>query len=215
MPCVSLLLGREERTCHVNPAFDAAAYVTRVRRRADLSQRELAARVGVSQSVVNRWEGGAPVSANRLATILALAGLRLCVVDGVGQQVDPTPSDVVRDNAGRRFPSHLDVDPPEHVPPERVLMPRRDRPDPRGWYRLRDKRDARRAREGAPTDHPTLRGELQRRLDEVRRRRLQALARAQEAALPECECLDGCFELACLAGCSCQCEPDRSRGRVS
>ncbi|ADU46942.1 helix-turn-helix domain-containing protein [Intrasporangium calvum] len=199
----------------MNPAFDASAHVTRARRRADLSQRELAARLGVSQSVVNRWEGGSPMSVNRLVTILALAGLRLCVVDGSGRQVDPTPSDVVRDNAGRRFPSHLDVDPPERVPAERVLMPRRDRPDPRGWYRLRDKRDARRLSEGAPTDHPTVSGELSRRLDEVRRQRLRARARAREEALPECECLDGCFELACLPGCSCQCEPDRSSGRVS
>lgn len=53
-----------------------ARYVVRARRRADLSQRELAQLIGVSQSTICRVETGeAPVEASTFIRILAIAGL--------------------------------------------------------------------------------------------------------------------------------------------
>ncbi len=92
-------------------------YVVRVRRRADLSQRELAGVLGVSPATVARIETGRTLpSAALLARVLALAGLRLAVVDESGLEVPPVDGREVRDNAGRRFPGHLEVLPPTRSP---------------------------------------------------------------------------------------------------
>ena len=88
-----------------------AGYVARARRIADLSQRELAQRLGVGPATVGRWECGGTMAVDALTRVLALAGLRLQVVDEQGDVVPPFGSDAVRDNAGRRFPAHLDVVP--------------------------------------------------------------------------------------------------------
>ena len=93
--------------------LDIARYVARVRRIADLSQRELAQRLGVGPATVGRWESGGSMAVDVLERVLGLAGLRLQVVDESGQVVPPFGSDAVRDNAGRRFPAHLDVVPPD------------------------------------------------------------------------------------------------------
>ncbi|MEW1955015.1 helix-turn-helix transcriptional regulator [Terrabacter sp. NPDC080008] len=187
---------------------ESGRYVLRARRLADLSQRELAAHVGVSCSTVSRLESGFITPTLGLyERILAVAGLRLAVLDADGREVAPVPADTVRDNQGRRFPAHLDVMPPDEVPWERWAFPRYDRPQARGWYHLRGARDdvAQGARERErPTDHPTS--------SELTRRRRLMLGRQPRVDAPPppdivCECLDQCFEELCVTDCPCQCEP--------
>jgi HTH-type transcriptional regulator/antitoxin HipB len=179
----------------------------RVRRLADLSQRELAGRLSLDASSVSRIESGTrPVTVGAFAQILAVAGLRLVVVDSSGAEVSPFPSGVVRDNAGRRFPAHLDVGPPDEVPRERWESPRYDRPEAQAWYHLRGERDRQRARRESPPDgdHPTVAD-----LDERRRlmRGRQPRVTPQPAVLDECTCLDECvIAPECLDECRCQCE---------
>jgi HTH-type transcriptional regulator/antitoxin HipB len=179
----------------------------RVRRLADLSQRELAARIGLSPASVARVESGAGLpSLTTLCRIVEVAGLRLAVVDADGREVVPMSDDVVRDNQGRRFPAHLDVAPPDEVPYERWAYPRYDRPAARAWYQLRPARDRDAAGQvhGRPDDHPT-EGELQSRA------RLMAGPQPRVAPvpvpLPECQCPDECFETWCIDACPCRCEP--------
>ncbi|WP_076259372.1 helix-turn-helix domain-containing protein [Intrasporangium flavum] len=179
----------------------------RVRRLADLSQRELAARLGLAPASVARVESGAGLpSLTTLCRIVEVAGLRLAVLDADGREVMPVSDDVVRDNQGRRFPAHLDVAPPDEVPYERWAYPRYDRPAARGWYQLRPARDRDAALRaiGRPDDHPT-EGELETRT------RLMAGPQPTVAPVPvplaECGCLDECFETWCVAACACRCEP--------
>ncbi len=191
---------------------DVARLVVRVRRMADLSQRDLAARLGTSPSTVARIEtGSCSVSVGLLMRILQVGGLRLAAVGGDGVAVTPVAADVLRDNGGRRFPAHLDVDPPAAVPKLRRLMPRRDRPPAKGWYRQRPLRDDLRRVEGVPTDHPThaeVREVEARERDQRARLRL-LLARAAPAP-PECTCPTSCLlDAGCRPACPCQCEPVR------
>src|SRR6476660_4988520 len=173
---------------------EAGRYVVRVRRLADLSQRDLAARVGLSPSTVSRIESGliAP-TLDLYELMLALAGLRLAVLDAAGREVTPVPVDTVRDNQGRRFPAHLDVVPPDEVPYERWAFPRYDRLEARGWFRHRPLRD--RLSEEAPhgerpIDHPTEEGlRLRRRLMRGRQPRVDAPPPPEVT----CDCLDACF----------------------
>jgi HTH-type transcriptional regulator/antitoxin HipB len=185
-------------------------FVVRVRRRADLSQRDLAARLNVSPSAVARLESGKGLpSLSLLSHVLAVGGLRLAVLDAEGTEVRPVSADAVRDNQGRRFPAHLDVAPPDEVPRERALRPRYDRPAAQGWFRHRTERD--RQAEEAPwrdrqADHPTNDDlALRRRLMHGRQPRVDA----PPVAEIDCSCFDACFEGLCLPTCPCQCEPDR------
>ena len=194
--------------------FEVARLVMRVRRMADLSQRDLAARLGMSPSTVARIEtGGCSVSVGLLSRILGFAGLRLAAVGADGVAVSPVPVDTLRDNGGRRFPSHLDVDPPTEVPLLRQLMPRRDRPPAKGWYRHRQLRDELRSQEGIPEDHPThgdVREAARRERERLRRVR-DLLARAAPPE-PACTCSIGCLMTpGCPPSCPCQCEPRRPR----
>ncbi len=186
----------------------AGRYVVRVRRLADLSQRDLATRVGISPSTVSRLESGLITPTLDLyERMLALAGLRLAVLDAAGREVAPVPVDTVRDNQGRRFPAHLDVAPPDEVPYERWAFPRYDRPDAQGWFQHRTARDQ--CAEDAPhrerpADHPTENElALRRRLMRGRQPRVDA------PPLPdlECDCIDACFQELCVTECPCQCEP--------
>jgi transcriptional regulator with XRE-family HTH domain len=95
----------------MHESFPLADLLRRARRLADLSQRDLAARAGVSRSLVGRLEAGdvGRASILTLTRLLSAAGLRLAVVDGDGEVVTPMPSECMRDQAGRHFPAHLDV----------------------------------------------------------------------------------------------------------
>lgn len=86
--------------------------VRAARRRADCSQRELAARAGVAASTVGRIESGRLVpSVATLGRLLAVAGIELVAVDRHGRRVRPMQDDRddLRDGAERRYPSHLDT----------------------------------------------------------------------------------------------------------
>ena len=190
--------------------LDTGSYLARVRRIADLSQRELADEVRVGQATIARWEsGGLSITVAMLDRILRLAGLRLAVVDQHGRPVQPLDPDAVRDNAGRRFPAHLDVVPPERMPLNRGAGRRYDRPEPQGWYALRATRE-RAIASGTerPAEHPTV-SELA-SLHSARRA-APGFLRPAAGDLPDCTCADDCWERStCTSGCSCQCEPPRS-----
>jgi HTH-type transcriptional regulator/antitoxin HipB len=194
--------------------FSADRYVVRARRIADLSQRELAERLGVARSVVGRMETGevAP-TAEMLSAVLALGGLRLVVVDANGVLVDPVPADVARDNAGRRYPAHLDVNPVEMAPADYGWRPRHERHAPKAWFQLRQERDRRRRNQKPTPDHPTVADlEAYRRMifeEKAARMRAHAAARAAaEPPLAPCWCELECEESGpCVPSCSCQCEP--------
>lgn len=190
-------------------------FIVRARRLADLSQRDLATRVGTSQSALGRMEQGrSRISMGTFTGILRQAGLRLAVVDSEGCEVRPVPTDTVRDNQGRRFPAHLDVAPPDEVPKDRWTRPRYDRPEARGWYHLRDARDE--VAESSPVrerpdDHPTN--------AELRRRRRLMRGRQPRVDVPPppdivCECPDACFEELCVPECPCQCEARAGADRL-
>lgn len=85
--------------------------VRRVRRIADLSQRELAAQVGVSPATIGRIESGDLFpSVGRLLRILDAAGVGLVATDRSGKVVQPMRVwDETYDGAERKFPAHLDL----------------------------------------------------------------------------------------------------------
>jgi transcriptional regulator with XRE-family HTH domain len=85
--------------------------VRRVRRLADMSQRELAVAAKVAHTTIGRIESGALVpSLVVFDRILAVADLQLVVVGADGRVVLPMVDwDDARDGAERRFPSHLDT----------------------------------------------------------------------------------------------------------
>jgi len=86
------------------------------RRRADLSQRQLAERAGVPPSTVCRLESerGADPRLRTVERCLEVMGLRLAVVRAEGDlselPVDPEDGQL-RNAADRRYPPHLDVRP--------------------------------------------------------------------------------------------------------
>ncbi|MGY1986880.1 multiprotein-bridging factor 1 family protein [Blastococcus sp. SYSU DS0669] len=109
--------------------FDLCGLVRRIRRRADLSQRELAARLGVSKSTVAAVESGdRGMDAGMLAAAAALAGLRLGLLDDAGRPVAGMAAGTVRDRVGRRFPAHLDTMLSEERASRWEHQPRRPRP---------------------------------------------------------------------------------------
>ncbi|MCF6378867.1 helix-turn-helix domain-containing protein [Nocardioides KLBMP 9356] len=85
--------------------------VRRIRRILDVSQRGLAALIGVSQSVVARWETGrTSPRVSVMEELMRLAGLRGTVHDvETGTQVEPMRDDGDRDRRGRRYPAHVDL----------------------------------------------------------------------------------------------------------
>ena len=125
-----------------SPQFDTSGYVRRVRRIADLSQRELSARTGVVQSRVSRIESGDDLTVQTFVDVLAVAGMRLAVVDAEGRAVEPMPTAVFVDRAGRRRPAHLDVRAVPDPLTMRMLFRGADPIPPGGvWHHVREHRD--------------------------------------------------------------------------
>jgi transcriptional regulator with XRE-family HTH domain len=207
--------------------FHLPGVLRRIRRAADLSQREFAAALGVSQSAVAQGESGRrdfPVGI--LVRAAGLAGLRLALVDGNGNEVSPMAHDAVRDMGYRRFPAHLDTrysDEGWWHGPERY-----SRPQP--WYtfdRDRDARDAARAATGTPVDHQIPQAgdspeERRRKRQLAARRRWAAeIQRRREAGAllpapldlvcscpPQCEQLDEGLRPVHAPACTCGCDID-------
>ena len=186
--------------------FDLGGYLRRIRRRADLSQRQLAAAVGISAAALARAETGTrdlPVAA--LVRAAARAGLRLALLDSTGAEVRPMSREAVLDLGGRRFPAHLDTS--RTAAGSWLHEQRRDRPETAFTFRRdRAARDARRRRTGTPEDHhPQLPGDTPAgrraaRLEEERRRRQAMRERRRDAGELRrlvdfvCECPRECAE---------------------
>jgi transcriptional regulator with XRE-family HTH domain len=84
--------------------------VRRVRRILEVSQRGLAALLGVSQSVVARWETGrTSPRASDLLDLFRMAGLDMVLLDDADEEVEPMRDDGVRTHNGSRFPAHVDL----------------------------------------------------------------------------------------------------------
>jgi transcriptional regulator with XRE-family HTH domain len=84
--------------------------VRRIRRILDVSQRGLAALLGVSQSVVARWETGrTSPRAEVVEDLLRRARLEVRLVDRHGERVAPMRGDGARTRGGSRFPAHTDL----------------------------------------------------------------------------------------------------------
>lgn len=184
---------------------DVPGLVRRARREGDLSQRELAALLGVDQATVSRWETGQAVpDVLTFARVLALGGLDLAVLDAEGEPAVPMSEAPPRDGQGRHYPAHLDLGEEYHplTWELRLTTPHRRR------------RDARRTL--CVADHPT-RAEL----DAARRRGREERCAQRVAELharrgtcghphpeePPCSCPVGCEEQArSLPACGCRCE---------
>jgi HTH-type transcriptional regulator/antitoxin HipB len=206
--------------------FDLPGALRRIRRLADLSQRELAAAAGISSSAIGQAESGQrDLSVGVFSGIASLAGLRLGLMDGQGEEVTPMSQGGVRDGANRRFPAHLDTrysDEGWWHGPHRY---NREQP----WYtfdRDRRTRDRYRRRNGTPDDHQFPRpGDSPADRAEARRRaRLQARAEDRERRFLAgefrhvgdaftCSCPPLCDELddrsgkpVHAPGCACDCD---------
>jgi transcriptional regulator with XRE-family HTH domain len=206
--------------------FDLVGALRRIRRRADMSQRELAEACGISQSAVAHAETGVrdlPVGVLRRAA--AVAGLRLALLDEDGQEAVGMAHDTVRDLGGRRFPAHLDTHHSDERPGR--YQDRYYRPVPTFTVdRDRRARDAERRRRGSPDDHhvprvgdspeeraAARRAEALRRHHEETRRRFLAGEPAHVGEPFECTCPPRCDELDDREGrpvhaeeCPCNCD---------
>jgi HTH-type transcriptional regulator/antitoxin HipB len=188
--------------------------VRRIRRLADLSQRELSARIGISKSAVAAAESGrAGLDARVLARAAALAGLRLALVDGQGREVPGMDPDAVRDTAGRLYPAHLDT----RYSDEGWWHDEHRYSRARVWYTFdRDlgRRNAVRRHTGTPDDHqlpragdaPWERAEARR----LARRREREAERQRRFAAGELSGIDLRFDCTCPPRCD---ELDEGVGR--
>jgi transcriptional regulator with XRE-family HTH domain len=212
--------------------MDVAGALRRIRRVADLSQRELAAACGVAPAVVAKAETGArDLPVRLLLRFATVAGFQLALVDEAGSVVTPMRSDTVRDAAGRLFPAHLDT---RHGDEDWWGGPHRPRlPNPRYTFdRSRACRDAGRRSAPVPADHhlpepgDSLADRAAARREEALRRhgaRQEAERRARlatsGASAPDwgtgCTCPPGCEyaeesneDLTHAPGCACTCDVD-------
>jgi len=205
--------------------FDLAGLLRRIRRQADLSQRELGRRLAVPKSTIAAAEAASrDLPAGVLARAAGLAGLRLALVDQEGQEVTEMSDDTVRDMGYRRFPAHLDT----RYSDEDWWHGEERRSRQRPWYTFdRDRwvRDAYRRRDGAPDDHqrprpgdsPEARA-ARRRQDALRRRAQERERRFLAGELRQtgpdfvCTCPAGCDPVAerhadvHVESCPCRCD---------
>jgi HTH-type transcriptional regulator/antitoxin HipB len=192
-------------------ALDAPGLVMRVRRTCDLSQRDLGTAIGLDHSQIARIESSLRrIDLPLLARILSLAGMRVAILDRDGNEVLPIAPDVLRDNAGRRMPAHLDVRAPSDRPTSALLNARYDRTSPKAWYHHRTVRDRRRnaGESDAIPDQPTVTGVAQRERERHADRLRRARHRAVTLLEVDCTCLGGCWEgRGCVDDCACRCEP--------
>ncbi|OMQ15271.1 hypothetical protein A7K94_0210715 [Modestobacter sp. VKM Ac-2676] len=125
----------------------------RIRRRGDLSQRELARLLGISAAAIGQAESGRrDLPARVLCRAAALAGLRVTLADRSGTEVPGMAPDAVRDAAGRRYPAHLDTRFGDLGWWHGEQRYSRERP----WYtfdRVREVRDESRRFTGTPDGH--------------------------------------------------------------
>lgn len=200
--------------------WDVAGLIRRVRRVCDLSQADLAGRLGVAQSTVARWElGQREPSLGQFRALVKLARwqLRVCAADGAA--VRPMDADGPRDRRNRRVPAHLEL------VPFWPYAPRPTRCAEQHWFvpkrRVRDAWRKHCYGGRAPKDHLTE--------DHVRalvavavaaRRRYyrafweQSIAAAVARGRPDprepppvCTCPIECEDVpGCIAGCECLCE---------
>jgi HTH-type transcriptional regulator/antitoxin HipB len=217
----------DDRPSEPLSGFDVGGSIRRIRRRADLSQRELAVRLHVSKSAVAAFESGArSIDVHLLAAGAALAGLRIALLDESGAEVRGMHPDGVRDRGGRRFPAHLDTVHSdqrasrwEHRPLIRQPTYTFDRRDP--WA------DATSRAQNRPDDHllpqpgdsPAERAaarqrEARERREDERQRRVAA-GELRPAEPFTCTCPPACDELDDWSGrpvhaeeCPCSCDVD-------
>ncbi|MFI7577497.1 GNAT family N-acetyltransferase [Micromonospora sp. NPDC049497] len=95
---------------------DLGVILRALRRRADLSQRELAERAGVPQATLARIEAGRTADPRYRTVELLVRAAGGQVTIGAPAEAAPAggplpgvPHDGLRDTAGRRYPAHLDV----------------------------------------------------------------------------------------------------------
>ena len=206
--------------------FDLCGLLRRIRRRADLSQRQLAVALRVSKSTVAAVEAGSVgMDARLLAVAAGLAGLRLGLVDEAGTEVRGMDSAAVRDQGGRRFPAHLDP----MLSEERWWRwaHRPDRSQPTYTFdRRRAGEDARPRPTGRPEDHrlPQPGDSPAERAAARRKEQLRAAAEQRQRRFLAgefrgigdgftCECPTACDDLDDRSGkpihapgCSCDCD---------
>lgn len=138
-----------------------------VRRHLDVSQRGLAARLGVSQSRVARWETGrSSPSAEMLIRLARMAGLQVELRDASGRRQSPLRGDGARDRGRRRYPAHVDIeargwwlpkDAASRAEFSQLLEDARRRQDPDVRFHTSAwRRHALREAFGQPVDHPSL-----------------------------------------------------------
>lgn len=200
-------------------SFDLAGVVRRIRRTADLSQRELAQRLGLSKSMVAAVESGnRTLEVSVLVRAADLADLRLALLDAQGQEVGAMSPGGVRDMGNRRFPAHLDTRYGDEDWWHGVH--RYDRPEP--WYtfdRSRSIRDIWREILGTPDDHQLPQpGDSPQERRAARARAAAGRREAGDAAEvrewpdlvctcpPECDELDRGERPVHAAGCLCGCD---------
>ena len=132
---------------------DVPGLLRRIRRTSDLSQRELAARTGVSKTTLAAAEAGTrDLGVTRLARLAEVAGFRLVLLDADGREVTGMDPDGARDATWRRLPAHLDTRHTDEVADRWAHRPGRRQP----WFTFgldRAARDRQRARVGTPEDH--------------------------------------------------------------
>jgi transcriptional regulator with XRE-family HTH domain len=190
-------------------AFDLPGVLRRIRRAADVSQRELAEVCDLSKSMVAAVERGERgLDARTLARVAAVAGLRLALLDADGAEVAPMDGAAVRDGGGRYFPAHLDT---RHGDEGWWHGPHRYDRAPVTYTFTRDRRyrdDRRRTSGGTPEDHqlpqpgdaPAARAAARRAA--ARRARAEELESRRAAAGPRpdgddfrCTCPPACDDL--------------------